>query len=630
MPSTLTKRNAILSLLLGIVLIVVACNQQLGLEVVLRTPDAPDPFADVALLRVTADLDRGVEHLGEVRWDQGPVVLPVISNPAIRRIVVEGLDEGGRVVASGASPPLDLLGAPPEGAVAIDFTRVGVVSTWPERQSGEVGGRSLALSGHQWLALGGVDASGCASERTFIFGPTRTDVRSGPPLLGGRTGDFEALRLPSGAIVVIGGRRGCAGQQGPVPLRLEPSTGRTTLGTPLDWPPGIAVAALSDSLVLAAGGFGAVTSQTEVYSLDPRDLSSQVIGTLSIPRARSTLVPLGPQRALVLGGQTMTTTTSAVLDASIFEPSRGTTLTERIPLEAPAVSSPAVRTAAGSVLLLSPDRDQTITEVKAVVVKRDQDVPIGDVTRVTVTTSTAAGPVLTLDDGSVLRFGASTLDWIQVLPRQAVTMPFDGGGVAGTLADGLALIVGPEGRTATFNPGPSAVLGWRGRAGALIASEGRSLPTGLVPRRPSAWRLTRDGLEGSQPSEAEPGEWAVATDRAWSDFDLTVDVRASERGRALLLWGASQDRFTYAEVGSVIRVARFGARTPSCESVEGPAVNADAWSTAVRVQRLGRRVTILTGGQPRLTCVFDDVTGWLGIGVGQGMATFSNVRVGLP
>ncbi|MEM7676046.1 MAG: hypothetical protein AAF449_08590 [Myxococcota bacterium] len=414
-----------------------------------------------------------------------------------------------------------------------------------------------------------------------------------------------------------------------MPVRLEPFGGQSTVGMPLDWPLGIAVAALSDSQILAAGGLGLVTARTEVYSLDPRNLTSRVIGPLSIPRAHSTLIALGSQRALVLGGQTMNATTSAVLDASIFEPTRGTTLTERIPLEAPAIGSPAVRTAAGSVLLLSPDRNQTLTEVKMVVVKRDQDAPIGDVTRVTVITSTSTGPVLSVRDGSVLRFGADRIDWVQLLPRQAVSLSYDGEGAAGSLADGRVLIVGPEGRTSTFNPGPSAVLGWRGRAGALVASEGRSLSIGMVPRRPAKWRLTRDGLEGGPTSESESGEWAVAVDRTWGDFDLTVEARGEAGSRAWLLWGASPDRFTYVEVGSSLRIARFGARVPDCERVEGPSTAASPWSSVLRVQRLGRRVSVFTDDRS-LTCVFDDVTGWLGLGVGLGTVTFSNVRVGLP
>ena len=633
MPSAQAKRNAISLFLVGIVSSQVSCSERLGVEVILRTPEAPDPFAGVARLRMIADLDRGVEQLGVVRWDQGPVAL-VISNPAVQRLVIEGLDADDRVVSSGASRTLDFLAEPPDGPITIDFTRIGVLSQWSETVAVRRGGQAVDLGDGRWLAVGGLDDAGCPREDTEIFGPARRRDRVGPPLIGGRTGDFSALPLANGEVLVVQGIRyaDCARASDSVPVRLDPSSGRAvSASAPVEWPAGTAVAPLSSTLVLAAGGLGSVTARTEVFGYNPQSFSNQVVGTLSIPRARGTLVALGPQRALMLGGQTQTSTDSGLGDASIFEPSRGTTLEERISLGAAVVEGPAVRTAAGSVVYLLADSVAGRSEVRTVVVKREREVPIGDVSPVTVTTSTESGRLLPLADGSLLRLGRRQLDWIQLLPRQAVSVSVEEGPLyGGMIGDGTALLFDPSGRRYTFNPGPASTLGWRGPAGTLRATEGPSLGRGLVPRRPARWRLTVEGLEGSQPAEGvELGEWVVAVDRIWDDFEFLVSVRAAPSGRAFLLWGANRERFTYVDLGATLRINRFGVRGPPCETAAGPDPGAEGWSGEVRLRREGRRVTIETP-TAALSCAFDDVSGWLGLGVAEGTVTFANIRVGAP
>ena len=634
MPSTLSKRNAIMLLTVGIVSASVACGERLALNVVLKTPTSPDPFAGITLIRVTADLDRGAQGLGEVRWDQGPVTLPVVSNPAVQRIVVEGLDSSGRVVASGASLPLDLLRAPPDDPISIDFTRIGVLSAWDDPGTGRRGARTVQVAADRWMVVGGLDSEGCAVPGTELFGPGRADIQAGPVLPGGRGGDFSALALSGGEVLVVGGTPvdGCTPTTPVVPWRLDPRGGPVVEGPALDWPAGIAVAALSESLVLAAGGWGPVTARTEVFGLDPRTFATRLLGSLSIPRARGTLVALGSQRALMLGGQTQTSTASALLDASVFEPSRGATLDERIGLGAPTVDGAAVRTAAGSVAALFPDPVAGRSEVKSVVVKSERDIPLGDVTPITVVSATATASLLLLADGSLLHLSADAVEWIQLLPRQSVRVPVASPLYGGVIGDGNVLLFDTEGRMFTFNPGPASVLGWRGPAGALQAVEGRNLGLGLVPRRPAGWRLTRDGLEGEQPAEGvELGEWVVAIDREWDDFDLTVELFAEPGGRGLVLWGADRDRFTFVEVGPGVRVGRFGeTRSLPCPTPIGPGDTDQAWSTVLRVRRERQTVTIEWSDEPELVCTFDGQQGWLGLGVSQGKVTFRRVRVGLP
>ncbi len=654
MPSTLPKRNAILLFLLATVSTASGCGQRLAFDVVLRTPSDPDPFADVRLLRVSADLDRGVQRLGEVRWDQGPVVLPRISNPAVQRIVVEGLNEQGVVISSGASGPLDLLQSPPDGVLTIDFSRVGAVSLWPEESDPRRGGRAVPLTDGRWIAVGGSGADGCPREDTQIFGPGREEVQVGPFLPGGRAGDFLVLPLGNDELLVTGGVsfEDCDTERAPIPYLLRPSDGLAFPGAALDWAPGAAIAALREDLVLAAGGWREDLARTEVFALDPQVFkaapssgglagANELLGTLSIPRAGGTLVALGPNRALVLGGQTRTSTDSALDDAAVFDATRGTSLDERIGLGEPLVGAPAQRTAAGSVIVLSPDLSASgfRSEVKAVTVKQARSAPLGDVTAVTVVTGTATSELMTLGDGSLLKLGPDGLDWIQLLPRQArpVENPstmdetIEGPFIGGSLNDGRLMLLDPEGRHTTFNPGPAAVLGWRGPAGALVLAEGEpNLGIGLVPLRPARWRLTRDGLEGQQNADdVELGEWAVAIDRTWMDFDLTVDLRAQAGSEAMVLWGAEVDRFTYLAVGAAIQIGRFGSAPPTCDEGIGPARTDFAWATEVRVQRAGQRVTV-RWPQGQLTCTFNARSGWLGLGVRRGTVTFRSVRVGLP
>ncbi len=633
MPSTLSKRNAILAFLLWIAAAVSGCEDRLDVELFLRPPTTPDPFQGVTRLRISADLDRGVQSLGVYRWDQGPLRLPVVSNPDVRRLVVEGIDDTGRVISSGATPPLDFLGAPPDRAIPIDFTRVGVLSSWPEPGTVRVGGAAVLLGPGRWMAIGGVDGDGCPREDTEVFGPLRADVRPGPSLVGGRTGDFSALLVSDAQILVVGGtmyeRCGTTAPWRPARLVLGEPT--AAMGPPLEWPAGAATAALSETLILAAGGAGPVTARTEVFGLDPRTFNNRVIGSLSIPRAWATMIRLDVRRALIMGGLAQTSSASAVVDASVFEPSRGSTLDARIPLGGPLIGAPALRTAAGSVVVLTSDPGSDRTEVNAVVVKQERDIPLGDVSPVTVVTSTEAGRLVPMGDGSLLRLTERQLDWIQLLPRQVRSLEIEAGPLfGGPMTDGGVLLFDVEGRRYTFNPGPGAVLGWRGPDGALSATERPRDGLGLVPLRPGRWRLTRDGLEGEQLLDGvELGEWAIAVDRQWGDFTLQVDVRAPTGGRALVIWGATAERFTFAEVGSSIRIGRLGASAPVCPFAGGPAGGVDGWSSRLQVRREGRRVTIEAGTET-LECVFDATTGWLGLGVGRGTITFREVRVGLP
>lgn len=639
MPTTLSKRNGIVSILLGIMSGVGGCSERLGVEVVLRASMDPDPFTDVRRLRVSVDLDEGARTLGEFRWDQGPVRLPVIASPSVRRVVVEGISEAGRVVSFGATQSLDLLTSPPQAPIRIDFSRVGVLSTWgdgaPDRR---VGGRAVQIEDGRWLAVGGQGDDGCLREDTRLFGPRRDQARVGPPLPGGRQGDFSALRLETGEVMVVGGRlsEACSPGVARLPWRLNPLDGRSVRGVAVDWPPGAAVATLSETLILAAGGQGPVAAQDEVYGLDPRTFVDQLVGRLSIPRAEATLVALDRRRALVLGGRTQTAT--AVTDAAVFEPSRGATLDERILVGGPVAAG--LRTAAGSVLVLTPD-GRTRTEVKAVVVRQEGELPFGEVSFVTVATGTDTTSVVPLGDGSLLRLGRRRIDWIQLLPRQSVSVadaggprpgpfdgPLEGPLIGGVLGDGTALIVDPTGRQYTFNPGPAAILGWRGPGSPLLATEGPTLGRGLVPRRPDRWRLTRDGLEVNQPPDGgDLGEWAVAVDRRWTDFALSVDLRAQPGARALVLWAAEPTRFSYVEVGANLRAGRFGSRSLPCSAVPGPGRPDRPWSARIQILREGRRVRVEQPAGPALECSDDGRPGWLGVGVGLGTVSVRQVQV---
>lgn len=619
----------------------VACSSKLALDVRLTTAVRPDPFDDVATVRLRALEGGRLVDVGEGRWDQGPLDLPTLVSPEASRFVIEGLSEDGRVVSSGASGVLDLLTAPPEDGLDIVFTRVGVLSVLDDLGTPRIGGRVVELDDGTLLVAGGVDESGCAREDTEIYSMDGARLERGPPLVGGRVGDFHLLPLDDARSVVVGGEAapGCgeAVPAGDVVVfdgrsaRRVPAPGFNLRGA--------SYAVSSATEIAAAGGEGDIVSRTEVLRLDLGSESVRSIGTLDAPRAWAQGVVVSSGRIALLGGQAQRDTATALDSTSVFVPSRGAALDERIGLGRPLIAPAASRTVAGGVVYAA-GRSATgegHAEVRMLVVKTERDFPLGDSTLVTSVSSTVSdGRFVGVGDGSVLLLSNDPrrVFWVQTLPRRARALDAEGAVLlgGGRVADGRVILRAQGGRYFSFNPGLS-VLGVLARQGRLAVDEGEVLDgvgIGVVPRRPDAWQLTTEGLVVTQPDalegEVRPNEWAVFAQDTQLDFEVAFDMRLTSNARAALLFGLEDQRFDHVVLGARISAHRQDTIL-DCPTVERPELANGAFHR-VRVTRSAETITVAVDGADVFGCALRSPrAGRLALGGVSGVVAFDRVAI---
>lgn len=627
------RRVAVVLMLLS-----AACSSKLAVDVELVTPPSPDPFEGVQTVRMSAVVQGRLVTVGEGRWDQGPLDLPTLVSVEAERFVVEGLSADGRVVSSGATRPLDLLSAPPDGALEVFFTRVGVLSLLEERSDVRRGGRAAALANGTVLFAGGVDAAGCPRDDTELFGLERPTLSPGPPLIDGRGEDFVLLPLADGRAVVAGGVRGAGCGAWQSTDRVVVFDGRSA--RPVDVAgvniPGASYAALSDSEIIVSGGEGELVARTDVSRLEIDAGTLRSIGTLDGPRARAASVAISGGRVALLGGRGQRSAASALSTTSVFVPSRGAALDERIPLGLELIAPIVHRTIAGGVIYAG-GRDAAgngHAAVRALVVKTERDFPLGDTTAVTSMSSTvASGAFVDAGDGSLLFVSSErrVAHWIPLLPRRARALDTAGAALVGggRIADGRVVLRAEDGRFFSFNPGIAGVL----RVGRLSVTEGDELEgrsVGVVPLRPDAWRLTTEGLLVSRPAslegDVEPKERGVFVDAPTTDFDVGFDLRLVDGGRAALLFGLLDARFDHVVLGTTVSLHR-GDSSVACDAVATPAL-ADGAFHRVRVVREAEAVTVEVDGAGVLACALPSPQlGRLGFGLVGGTATFDRLEI---
>ncbi len=622
----------------------VACSSKLALDVRLIEALRPDPFEDVATVRLRALEGGRLVRVGEGRWDQGPLDLDTLVSPEADRFVVEGLSSDGRVVSSGASGPLDLLTAPPEDGLEIVFTRVGVLSVLEEADTERIGGRAVELPGGGVLVAGGVDADGCAREDTEIYSMEGARLERGPPLVGGRVDDFHLLALGDGRSIVVGGRaaNGCgAAQDTDRVVVFDGRSARNVEAVGFNIP-GASYAVVASSEIVAAGGEGDIVSRTQVARLDLASGAVRSIGTLDAPRAWASPAVISSGRIALLGGRAQRDPATALDSTSVFVPSRGAALDERIGLGRALVAPATRRTAAGGVVYAG-GRSRTgegHAEVRMLVVKTERDFPLGDSTVVTSISSTIAdGRFVDVGDGSALLLSRErrAAYWTQLLPRRARALDTEGAALigGGRLADGRVVLRSEAGAYLSFNPGLSP-LGIAARDGRLAVDEGEVLDgvgVGVVPLRPDAWQLTTEGLVVTRPDALEgevvPNEWAVFVGDDALDFDLELDVRLEPRARAAVLFGLSDQRFDHVVLGGQISAHRQDT-TLDCPPVDAPVLEVSGFHR-VRVVRSGERVTVAIDGATRFECVLRSPrVGRVALGGISGSATFDRVTRSAP
>lgn len=613
----------------AVLLAAAGCTNKLGVEVELRAPVAPDPFAGVETVRMRALVLGEVVTLGEDRWDQGPIELPAIVDPEVERFVVEGLASDGRVLSSGASAPLDLLNAPPDDRLAISFTRIGALSLLSTTVSARNGGRAVELSDRRVLFAGGTDDSGAPIELTELA--DRQTISSGP-LSGGRTGAYAVEVLPNGRVVIAGGGD-------PRIASLDPDANSSRFSTAQPLPrTHAAIAAVSNTLLIVAGGDEGEGVSDELLRYNADALEPSTPGRLFDARAESTAVVVSGDRVLMLGGRSGRGDDSAKRDAPVFDPSRGGAALRAIDLGRPLIAPIARVTAAGSAIVAG-GRDQNgapQSVISAVVVQSERAQAFGDTSTVAVLPSPVdRGSLLDLDDGTLLFLpleGEERMQHIALLPGSvAAVAPLEGvpgPWIGGRISDGTILLRSAAGRLAIFNSGPSAVLG----------AFDPGLP--IIPLRPRAWARISGGVEGvllpGLPSGIAfaPAELAVLGNTELADFELSFTLELDPLSQASIAFGLRAGAFDHLSMlGNLALVGRAQpvgiAASLACASSETPPL-AGTGTHRLRVARKNGQVRAdLDGdGADDLFCSTPDAaSGRVALGVITGRARFTDLKV---
>jgi hypothetical protein len=550
----------------------------------------------------------------------------------VERLVVEGLDREGEVISSGATAPLDLLRDPPEGALRISFSQIGVLSQLPLRGSVRNAGQvAIPLLDGRVLFLGGRDENGCMVESTEVASPA--SIEPGPPLAGGRAGDFYADLLPDGTVLVLGGviHPDCNASQLAEDVAILDVAGGTSriarVGGEVSRP-GAAVAAVSSALAIIGGGDGTPVPSSAVYRFSPTTLELNQIGSLESPRTQAGAAAISDQRVLFVGGRSSTSTASALDSATVFVPERGSPLTDQIRLAAKVIAPTVITARSGAVIAAGGDR------VDAIVVRTERDFPLGDTSTVA-KLSQPVGPArwAELGDGSLLLLPrAGGLHWIRFLPSRAI--PVDAEPLAGAGAiEAIALLRSQDGTFFSFNPGTAAALGVSGAAGDLRAGPHE---LAIVPLRPSAWERTEEGLSGfraAPPGNLLPEEMAVLIDRPRGDFEVSFDLSLDGLAKAALAFGMEDDRFDYV----LLAGASFVDRAPggmnrgkvACSAAETRSL-AEPGFHRVRIERAGSRVRLDldADGIDELICdTARPEPGRVALAIVTGRATFRNLEL---
>ncbi len=607
-----------------------ACTNKLALEIELVAPVRPDPFTDVATVRMRALVLGEVTVLGEDRWDQGPIELPLIVDPEVERFVVEGLSRDGRVLSSGASLPLDLFSEPPDGRVQILFTRIGELSSLSESTGARFGARAVELD-DQVLIAGGTDENGRPIETTELL--SATGVRAGPLLSGGRTGELAALVLPDGRVAIAGGDGGDRRL-----AVLDPSTGSTRFSEREigELRRGAAYAAVSDSLLIVAGGEGVGQSSNVLLRFNPKTLEPSTPGTLVDGRADSTAVVVSAGRVLMLGGTSSAAAASAKRDALVFDPARGAAALRSIDLGGSWIAPIARVTAAGSAILAGGrDRDGApLSRLNAVFAQPDRAQAFGDTSTVAALLAPVGeGELLDLEDGSLLllpRNQADSIQYIELAPPSVRFVPalaeIAGPYLGGRTGDGTVRLRSPAGELLVFNPGVASVLG--------VFDPDLS----IIPLRPAAWTYEGGAIEGRLlPGLPQggllPAELAVLGSTELLDFELTFSIQLSPLSQAAIAFSLSSGDYDHVSfLGNIALAGRFQRDTQvslSCASAETPPLS-DGRPHQIRIARRKTELRVEVDGDD-----FDDLVcqtpapraGRIALGVIAGTAKYTDLKI---
>lgn len=631
-----------------------SCTPSLAITVELAVPAWPDPFDGVATVELLAITPGRVVVAGGGRWDQGPLDLPALLDPELERLVVVGLDPAGRILSSGASAPLDLLGAPPEGALQIFFSRAGELSETGARGLPRAGGSAVSLSSGRVLFLGGEDEVGCPQEPTELGTGAAEPLLRGPVLPGGHAGALHALDLGADRVLVLGGasdERCGVPAGGARPVLLDAFAGTSRAGpVAFEVPEGAAVVSVSDSLVIVAGGERRGELLDSVARLDPRSLEPAAPSRLGAPLADGSAVLVSESRVLFAGGRTGPLDASAVAEARVYDPLRGAITSEAIPLGAPKLQAALRVTGAGGVVLAGGRGSDggPRAEVLAISVQPERSLVPGDTSTITsLPEPSSAGDLLDLDDGTMLYLPMepgvppAIVELLPASSRALARPPGVEGRLRGGLAeDGVVLLSDDRGALYSYNPGPARALGIFAASASFPGSADRGLGRApLIPLRPGSWTLGQTELLGRLPPELAsggviPGELVVLGATSVGDFDASFTLALEPLSQAAFVFGLAEGELDLVVfLGGLTLVARSRGRQAaspiSCNALQTPGL-AEPGPHELTIRRRGAevRVDVDRDGRDDLVCATPGApAGRLALGLITGEARFGRLDV---
>lgn len=620
------KRNVWRSRILRMALLssVWACTPSGELQLSLERPASPDPFFGVEALRVWARGPSGLSQLGGGRWDQGAFQLSGRAPSDTTRLIVEGLDAEGDVVASGVSEALDLLAAP--GPVTVYFSRVGALSTLEDAIDGGVLQLQLLARGADALLIGApAEAGECGPTQVWRLGGVGARLQLGPALSEPRGPGVYPAFLPNGDALIFGGAAAC-GSEGTARLSPELALTETPALDPL--PQAALFVRSSEQLLLLGGEVGGRASdEAQVLLMSTLYLTHQ--GSLETPRAGARAISGSPDRVLLVGGAAAGVARS---DATVYRPSAGNTEGSWTPIGAPRIRPALHLNPAGGVWIAGgeDERGQGNARLQQL---HFMDAPVRSSPLLSLTATIGAAGAVDLEDGGALFLpeAAGPLLWVRPLPLAAASIEAPEALSGAPLSDGTVILVGASGQLYTFNPGTAWLTG-AGLTGAPLT--GSSL--NLIPRDPRAWSQTEEGLVGtSTAAELRSGwaEWLRVGAEDWGDFLLELELKPDGKAQLFLPFAQSVTGGYAIQLSSRSWVGYFdnsGTRGVDCETAETPTLSELDW-VRLRLSRSGDLITLDVGADdsPELRCVLPAGvgSGGLGLGLSGGSVTVRQVSL---
>lgn len=201
----------------------------------------------------------------------------------------------------------------------------GIAMTGPTAAEPRANGTATLLRDGRVLLTGGYPGEGGQPTASMeVFDPGTRSFRSIGELAEARA-DHSATLLPDGLVLIAGGFD-AAGDALATTELFDPDTDRTSPGPALSEARAAQVAVALDETVLLVGG---TRTGPALRSTDVLTESAWSPGPdLGTPRVKAGLVPIGPDRALVVGGSRAT------------EGREKLATTEVVPLGGPAVAGP--------------------------------------------------------------------------------------------------------------------------------------------------------------------------------------------------------------------------------------------------------------------------------------------------